>query len=174
MIVGAAVSLVIAGCCVATSFLAPQWRSYTAADGSFTVSFPGKPEVVTSSFQTPNGAVAFASYTVKATFLGRVYGVQSYEPEVKGSRPPDDARLDAMVAATAKELNGKAENQHPVSLGSYPGREVELSGVQNGQTRVLLRVYVVQDRVFELKVFQVGGFETTDDDRTFLNSFRVP
>lgn len=174
--------LLLAGCAPAAAPPAtptpdPDWETYAAENGRFTVEFRRSVPLQTTQ---QNGVVAGRDTTInviQASYLDSDRQALTYFQHpglVSGSLSPA-AYLDSFDLSgfgSAAQLQNVQETA--VQLGSHPGKEwtFQLSDETVLGLNMRLRVYVVEDTIYQLTA---GSLVSATDEpaERFFNSFKV-
>lgn len=163
-----------------------NWREVRPPDAGFVVALPDKPQTVTReiTFEHPGGAVR-ADMTMVSTGVGAtLFAVGTVRLPSHAVEPP--AALAATLAwfrdGLARNLRGTATGaaraQAPAGLGVRALRAAEAFSVK-GQAgdgraaRLAARLYVADDRLFQLVAIGAEGEIPPQALDTFFDSFRL-
>jgi hypothetical protein len=142
---------------------APAWERFHVPAGKFSVLMPGEPSLEESKADEELGGGAMKVYTAYHPDQALVLAAISVElpEEIRKKLSPDDI------------LDRKVKKGRKITLGKYPGRELEET--QQGKGRGITRTYVVEDRVLAVVVidlYPTQGAMPRDTAR-FLDSLRL-
>ena len=79
-----------------------------------------------------------------------------------------DSSRDGAVA----NMEGKLVSEKNVKLGKHPGREIRIN-VAEGKRLFRVRVYLVEQRLYQVVVFGTPETATSKDADKFLDSFKL-
>lgn len=148
-----------------------QWQQFGASEGGFTVSMPGQPVKRQEALTTAVGPLQSWSYSV-APAQGVAYGVDYADyPSAVVQRYPPDAVLNSARDALVAKVNGRLRDERAISLGGYPGRELQLDVATGGFVRA--RLYLVGQRQYQVVAVIPNDKAGSQDASRFLNSFKL-
>jgi len=119
-----------------------NWQTYTSDDGSFSIQFPTKPTLETTTLEDS------VVHTVLADKDGIFY--RASFGDLPGYFTQDlspDTILDTRVDQTVDASNGKLVYKNDISLQGYPGREFMIES-SDLNAMVIQRVYLVGNTRF--------------------------
>jgi hypothetical protein len=150
----------------------PGWSQVLPSDKSCSVVMPGAPKSETKSLKTSEGKVAVTNFATKPE-NGRGAFLFSYsEPEESFVKPdPPQARLDRARDGLVKSSQGKIIEEKKLTLQNHSGVEITLLLTRDRQVRV--RIYVVQNRVYQLFVIGDRIQVESGDAVRFLDSLKI-
>jgi hypothetical protein len=164
-----------------SSFLAENgqtaWEEFTCEPGNFAVSFPGKPEKETQTFNTPFGKMEQQVFGLEKD--GSTAYLVSYIdfPGQSTDMIDRDQFLDAARDGMVEEYGARVTNETTIQLDySYPGREVAFEGAL-GSRRFSgrSRIFLVEQRLYQLMILgEQATVDEEDADRFFLSFEHVP
>lgn len=153
-----------------------RWQEYKADDGSFTVEMPTKPVESVRNQPTVDGEIQIHALMGNMNEQGiYIVGYTDY-PAAWPEYYSTDEMLDLAAEDAVNRSGSTLVSQKSISLGSYPGMEVEMivppDKIPDGG-RLVCRVYWDAPRMY---VVIVGGPESSEvyETRTkFLDSFKL-
>jgi hypothetical protein len=145
-------------------------RTVDSTSGRLKAWLPGYPYPTNQNVDSPYGSVAFHAFSDDGP---RISCTVSWS-----DRGPTDVRTDAqlfeetgrMIATT---VDGKVLAQRDTSLGSYVGKDLQLSAAKPRVGSYRVRVYVVGPRLYTMTVFMMPGAELDADIDRFFESLTV-
>jgi hypothetical protein len=148
-----------------------EWKEFTPKDGSFSVLLPGTPTEHKKTVMSPNGMVEVLLFEVSGP--GDSKFVIGYSEFPEGSIKPgtEDKRLDNARDGAITNAKGTLVRQKNLLLDKYPGREAVFK--VEGKGLVLLRLYAVKNRLFQLVVMGNEELLASQDAEKFLKSFKL-
>ena len=156
-------------------YLANNWYSYTAKDGSYTVYFPGQPEEKKLSVETYlgklNAVLVFYKYPEKERF----FSVSSIRYPVAPSEYNVEKGLDGARDGAAKNSNSIIISENKISYQEFPGREIILQSKVQPSFRLLLRIFIDPNgpTLYSLQVTGPDGKLDFPEAKAFLDSFSI-
>lgn len=151
-------------------FLPYRWRTFRAADGSFSVRFPGKVTMDERSVQLVIGGTT-ALHEVTAQPTNHTVYSCSYgtDPRLVTSAV-QDVLNEARDAAVAN-VQGIAVSDRDLEVGGYPAKDIEVRA--RGDSVMDMRLIAVGRRMFALTVIDTdGGQPDSKNTYKFFNSIR--
>ena len=147
-----------------------EWKEFASKDGRFTVLFPGTPEQSKADTESDFGKGVLHMNTVQVgrTMFGAHYC--DFPPDVK--KVPLKQVYDSSRDGAAENMQGKLMSEKEVKLGDHPGREIQIS-VANGRQLFRARVYLVEQRLYQVVVFGTKEAATSKDADKFMDSFKL-
>jgi hypothetical protein len=148
------------------------WQDFAPKDGSFTVLLPGKPTEHKKSIKQDSGMVEVLLFEV-AVPPGDSKFVVGYSefPEASIKPGTEDKRLDNAQGGAVASVKGKLVRQKILLLDTYPGRELLIK--IDGKSMVMMRLYAVKNRLYQLVVVGSEELVTGRDAEKFLMSFKL-
>ena len=150
----------------------PSSLRYTSPEGRYSVLFPAQPTLSTQQVSAPDGTpmtqyMAMASGNMGMMMVAYI----DYAADVVFSL--DKAR-DEMV----NSIKGTLLDEHSMSLGGAPGRQLKISAMTEQGMEFIdrARFYDVKPRVYVLQCIfpkSIDSAETAERCEQFFDSFRV-
>jgi hypothetical protein len=157
-----------------------KWVTYTTPEGRYSVSLPQQPTLKTQESSTADGE-KFPQYLAIASDEQLTF-VMGYFDVAPDSTFSMDLARDGMV----KKVAGKVVSEKPITLGTHPGRDMNLAlkinlptaeGEPSSQIDYVdrLRMYEVGKRVYILQAFFPKALESEAVARVtkYFDSFQV-
>jgi len=161
------VGVVLAGCGGTT------WSEFSSAEGAFSVLMPGTPTEETQTEETEMGGIDVHSFTFEEGGVAYLVGYNVFPAAVIEAADPD-ALLDGACDGQVKAVNGTRVNEEEITLGAYPGRELEiLIEDSEGPASLRSRNFLVGDRLYQVMVVGPEGQSASPDTTKFLDSFKL-
>ncbi len=165
----ATVCLVLLVCATsAASTPLNKWGEHVYDDDGFAISAPTQPIVEKGPANSPAGEVELHFYSFS---LGGDSGfvVMTNTLNPADHRTPQQILTDGKYGAVAA-VKGKLVSEMPISLGNYPGIQLE---VEAPRRYIQARVYVVGRRVYQLLAVAPIGKPIPPETDRFFRSFRL-
>jgi hypothetical protein len=158
--------LVLSAYVASVSAQSSDWKEYVYADDGFAVSFPSEPTLTKSMIPLKIGGEAeMHQYLVDAG------GGYSFLADVGYAPSGDVYSLTAARDGMVNAVKGKLVSEMPISLGNYPGLQVEIEA-QGFHVRA--RLYIVGERrLYELISGADSDKPISLDTTRFFASFRL-
>jgi hypothetical protein len=164
------VALAVALTATFTATAAPAFlRTFTSRDGGFQISVSSTPKEETQSLK-----IGFATIPLK-TFSGDLGGDGIYAvayadfPRGAAAQAGADKVLDGCITGVASR--GTLLSSKKISLGFYPGREADVE-ILGGKATLRVRVYLVNDRLYQVMAGTPKGQINSLTVSSFLDSFK--
>jgi hypothetical protein len=147
-----------------------EWKEFSSKEGQFKVLMPGKPkqEDLETAGDFGKGVLHMNSVHVGKTFYGANYG--DFPAAIK--KAPLKKVLDSSRDGAVANLEGKLAREKDIKLGKYPGREVQIE-VGEGKQLFRARVYLVEQRLYQVVVCGTKEVATSKEAERFLDSFKL-
>lgn len=142
------------------------WKTYSSTEGLFSVRFPVPPKE-----ETRNGAKGSRVRFVSAQVPGQEFSVNYTDfPEgVKGI--PAGNVIDGIRNHLVRATRGKLLEDRYVEIKPYQGREIRIETPDRATT--LFRVYLVKNRLYQLRVLALAGQLHPEGAARFFDSFKL-
>ncbi len=147
-----------------------SWQTLNSKEGRFKIDFPGKPANQSQPVTLPNlTSTTLYMWTLETPTNNYMTGYNDYpdalvrinsETLLKGAR-------DGAISMTG----GKFKSEKKISYGVFPGREVTY--MVGGDKTIIQRIYIVNNRLYQMAVGFITGKEAPNDTAKFFNSFVV-
>ena len=164
-------AVVLALLCVTAARAQPEGVDVSPKGGRFKVRFPGKPEEKSQKAKTPLGELTVYTATF-ATPDGGVYLVSHVDYPAAAAAPAEHETLLNGARDGLKGKDGKVVTEAKVALGAdaAAGREVV---VDRGKVQLRYRLFVRDNRLYQVGTVGTGGFVTGKAATEFLDSFEL-
>jgi hypothetical protein len=148
----------------------PDWKEFASQEGRFKVLMPGTPKQ--DKFDTESdfgkGVLYMNSIAVGKTMYGANYC--DFPAEIK--KAPIKQVFDSSRDGAVANMQGKLAGEKDIKLGDYPGREIQID-VAGGKQLFRARVYLVDQRLYQVVVMGTKEAATSKDADKFLDSFKL-
>jgi len=148
----------------------PEWKEFVAKDGRFKISMPGTPKKRELETESDFGKGVLYMNVVEVGKTMYAANYCDFPAEVKKATLQQvyDSSRDGAVA----NMEGKLVSEKNVKLGKHPGREIRIN-VAEGKRLFRVRVYLVEQRLYQVVVFGTPETATSKDADKFLDSFKL-
>ena len=148
-----------------------EWKTFSPDGGGFSVQMPGTPKEFKKNLETQAGPVEMLIYELPVPGTeGKL--VVSYCDFPEATKPgTEDKRLDNARDGAIASSKGKLKREKSLLIETYPGREVTIDVEEKGL--VVLRLYAVNKRLYQVMVVGPMDLVTSQDAQKFLTSFRL-
>ena len=178
----------VAACVIALGVIATacnptfNWRAFRSADG-FAVVLPGRPQTVSREVRLPDGVVqmSMTSTGIGATLFA--VGVAQLPSGLSSEAPGRERAITHLRDALVRNVNGRIINSSAASLSVPPGESrkvlaaeaIEAAGRDSGgrAVRLAARLFIVDDRLYQVVALSAEGEVPPDAIETFFTSFRL-
>lgn len=156
--------------CVAVSAqTVDAWQTFKSESGNFSVSMPCKPSVEAQDVKSDDGPVKQAFHSCQNR---TGYFMVTFVEYPKASK--EKIMLDAYRDDALKNTGSKLVSEAPLTLDTYPGREIVASGVVDKSEVVFnWRIYLVDKRIYALTTGTTKENAKSPDISKFLTSFAL-
>ena len=152
--------------------VATDWKPFSPKDGTFTVLLPGKPTEFKKSIKTKTGDAEGLLFELAVPPGDGTFVVGFSEFKESAIKPgTEDKHLDNARDGAVASVNGKLKRERSLLLDTYPGRELYIE--VEGKATVLIRMYAVKNRLYEIAAAGGAAFVTSKDAANFLESFKL-
>jgi hypothetical protein len=143
-----------------------DWKEVTSTDGRFKVLMPAEPVQQTVKEEPPVGPITVYFSTVKYKSDGFFAGWADLPPK------PPFATEDLLQGVAKRYDHATVKSSKEVTFQDNPGREFELESA--GARKIVGRLYVVKDRLYELLVIGDGPRPPAEAEvKRFFDSFQL-
>jgi len=151
----------------------PGWKKFTSREGGFSVLMPGTPVAKREAVPTPLGPIATYFFSLEVQQGTNLTVSFAEVPQgLLGLEGVDDLLLTMARDAAVKQVDGKLLKDEPVKLNQrIPGREFQIDVGLGSILR--MRVFLVQNRVYQIVAAGPKDYATGKDADKFLDSFTL-
>jgi len=162
--------------CLAAAFLVAagdaitKFEAFAPKGGRFTVQMPGQPKEQKSTAKTAIGPIDIHMFVYEADpNTAYMVGYNDY-PEGMMKKADPEKVLDGARDGAVKNVNGKLDWEKKITIDGHPGRDFAVTA--EGLS-VRDRIYLVNDRLYQVMLVGSKDFITGKDGEKFLNSFKL-
>lgn len=150
--------------------VAPEgWITHSPPGSGFSVKMPERPKRDSRTLNTEVGPVALQMDMVENLNRAYVVGYCDYPEDMVRNSDKNEILKGAMNGG-ARGTGGQLKRSQPITLNGHPGLEFWATiPDKNGKSRY--RVYLVNNRLFQLGVIHDEGFEPNTE--LFFGSFEL-
>jgi hypothetical protein len=149
-----------------------EWKAFSPEDGAFAVQMPGTPTEFKKTIQTPNGPVEVLVFELAVPASeGKIAVGYSEFPEASVKPGTEDKRLDNARDGAVASSKGKLKREKSLLLDTHPGRELTIE--IEGKGMVVMRLYAVNNRLYQVVAVGPADLVTSQDAQKFLTSFHL-
>jgi hypothetical protein len=148
----------------------PDWKEFASKEGRFKVQMPGTPRQTMHDTESDFGKGVLYMNTVQ---VGKtMYGANYCDFPAEIKKAPLKQVFDSSRDGAVANLEGKLASEKDIKLDKYPGREVQIE-VAGGKRLFRARVYLVEQRLYQVVVFGTKDAATSKEADKFLDSFAL-
>ncbi len=146
------------------------WFSFSSHEGGFFIEAPGVMDEHIATMETMIGPIQFTTYVLEREKVLYMVGYSDWPDTLVEKNP--DGLLDFAIEGAVTSIKGKMLRNAPIVLGSHNGRELIVDMVSMNQEHTI-RIYLVENRMYQLSVLIPKRDEFKAQRTRFLNSFRL-
>jgi hypothetical protein len=146
------------------------WKEFAPKDGKFKVTMPGVPKPKQLETESDFGKGVLHMNAVE--FGKGMYAANYSDFPAAIKKVPSKQIFDSSRDGAIANMGGKLSNEKDIKLGDYPGREIKID-VADGKQLFRVRVYLVDQRLYQVVVFGTPEMATSKDADKFLDSFKL-
>ena len=154
----------------------PDWKTFCSKEGGFSVLLPGTPSESVERIGLNEFVVE--SHVFKGDYTPMAYQVAYFDWPAKARAATPDERLDWLHGQLFKDkLQNVISNQKITLADRHPGRETTYKEPQSltisADALSTLRLYMVNERIYQVRVVATVSGALSPDLQRFLDSFRL-
>jgi hypothetical protein len=148
-----------------------NWKTFSSAEGKYSVWFPGTPEVTNIILTVSNIDFSQSCYFVWAD-MQTEYAVNcgDYPKNLEKLKP--EQQFDICQSGVTGKI-GKIVSQRDVKAGDYPSRDIEFIAGGKANYSGRIRLILANKRLYQIMVIFLTVDPHPADRDIFFNSFRV-
>jgi hypothetical protein len=149
-----------------------EWSIFEPPNSGFTVLMPGQPGEHKKKVALPQGfgELILFDATLKGSDVRCVAAYTDY-PSAAYPAGTLDKRLDNARDGAVSASRGRLARERSIVLGVNPGRELTIT--IDGKNTMVMRLYAVNDRLFQVAVVGPADVVTSANAAKFLESFKL-
>jgi hypothetical protein len=149
-----------------------DWQALAPKDGGFSILFPGIPTESNKAIKTASGTTNVTLFELKVPpGDGRFVFGYSQLPDSSILVGTEDKHLDNARDGAVASSKGKLIREKSLLLDTHPGRELYIE--VEGKAIVLMRMYAVKHRLYQVVVVGSADLVTSQSAAKFLDSFKL-
>ena len=148
----------------------PEWKEFASKEGRFKVLMPGIPKQNQVETESDFGKGILHMNVVQAGKT--MYGANYCDFPAAIKKVPLKQLFDSSRDGAVANLEGKLANEKDIKLGEHPGREIQID-VANGKQLFRVRVYLVDQRLYQVVILGTKEQATSKTADRFLDSFKL-
>jgi len=150
------------------------WKDFTPVYGGFSVQMPGVPTDRKETFRSGAADVTLYLFELQRgkpndNDTVSVQYMDYTEQRLKELRTANEV-LKKAATVDAYNIGGTVVSERSISLGRYPGRELQ---VENAERAMRIRIYLVDRRLYKVTAAWPKSRAFSAEDERFLNSFQL-
>lgn len=148
----------------------PEWKEFASKDGRFKVLMPGTPKQNKVETESDFGkGVLYMNVTLAGKSM---YGANYCDFPAEIKKAPIKQVFDSSRDGAVANMEGKLASEKDIKLGEHPGREIQID-VAEGKRLFRVRVYLVEQRLYQVVIFGSPEAATSKEADKFLDSFKL-
>ncbi len=150
---------------------ASDMQAYKSEDGNFSIMFPGTPEQSFEQVPTEVGDIGMTTLMYEES-VTKVYMVAyaDYPSELVEASDPDVLIQAAKDGALSSQQMNNLDEETDISINGYTGLYFKAN---NGQYYISYKIYLVNNRLYQIGILRDGSYATLEDEAAFLDSFTL-
>lgn len=157
------------------------WETTVVRDGNFQIKFPATPGIRHENIETVMGPLQVTTYYVEPDNMddeNLIYSASliNYPAEVIASRLGNGEQTEQFLNYTLEEIIKRHDagliSEKNIAYGLFPGKEVLLD-YNHGLAEIKCRLYLVDNKLYTLKVTYIPRNNHNKPRDFFLNSFKL-
>ena len=152
-----------------------QPQAYVSEEGGFQIMTPLPLEESTQSVDSELGPIEVHFFMAELSNRAYMVGYSDYPEDFIAQSDPQ-VLLDGARDGAVGNINGKLVSEFKISLADqYPGRELVVTALLDEDTEGTLkgRMYLVNNRLYQIMVVAPSGDMSTQAMDDFINSFTL-
>lgn len=147
-----------------------KFEEFAPKGGRFTVQMPPGPKEQNNTVKTAIGPIEVHMFVCEPDpSTAYIVGYSDY-PEAMMKKADTEKVLDGARDGAVKNVNGKLDWEKKVTIDGHSGRDFALSTERfKGRDRI----YLVNDRLYQVMLVGTKDFITSKDGEKFLDSFKL-
>jgi hypothetical protein len=147
-----------------------EWKSFISKEGNYEVQMPGTPLENRKIVKLPNGTVFVVQATLEVKKGEYVVGFSEH-PDAVVKADTAEKRLDNARNGVLSKTHAKLKSEKQIKLEGHNGRELDLE--INANLVVRARLFVINNRMYQLMVVGPRELVASADTGKFLDSFKL-
>lgn len=150
----------------------PAPETFASETGEFSIAAPAAFEETQQSVETPVGPVDIYTFTAETDDTAYVVAYSDYPTEIIEQTDPQ-VLLDSSRDGAVTNLGGTLVSEEVIDLEGNPGRSLVINATANEDQAATInsRIYLVDNRLYQVLVVAPEGESTPEASETFLDSF---
>ncbi len=147
-----------------------EWMEFVSKEGRFKVLMPGTPkqDKIDTESDFGKGVLHMNVAQTGKTMFGANYC--DFPAEIK--KAPLKKVFDSSRDGAVANMEGKLASEKDIKFGQYPGREIQIE-VAGGKGLFRARVYLVEQRLYQVVIFGTPDEAGSKEADKFLDSFKL-
>ena len=147
------------------------WQELSSGEGGFSVLMPGKPIEEMQKVNTQRGVIGMHIFTLKRKGIAYAASYNDY-PEVIARLHNAEKMLTGARDGVISSVRGKLLSEFIISIGTYPGREVQIA-LGDGKYVMRTRFYLVKNRLYQVGVITPKQDIYSKNVTKYFESFKL-
>jgi len=150
------------------------WKTYSSSHGGFSILMPGTPSEQRQGMDTALGRIYATDYRVHQKNVVYFASYGDYPPGFVNRSNVNTVLIGVRDGAIGG-INGRLLTERFISLDGYPGLEyvAEFTFRNPGDATVKSRIYLKNNRLFQISIFGLRNEVSVAQQNKYLNSFKL-
>ncbi len=148
----------------------PEWKEFVSKEGRFKVLMPGTPKADKVATESDFGKGTLSMNVAQSGNVMYGANYSDFPPGIK--KTPIKQLFDSSRDGAVANLQGKLASEKDIKLGDHPGRELRIE-VAGGKQLFRARVFLVDQRIYQVVVLSSPEAATSKEADRFLDSFKL-
>ena len=151
-----------------------SFEDFSSDAGQFSIVVPSTFQETQESVETPVGPINIHTFTAEEQNSAYVVAYSDYPAEIVEQSDPQ-ILLDSSRDGALGNLNGNIISEEPIDIDGNPGRSLVIDTVDpaGDEATIKSRIYLVDNRLYQILVVTPKGQEEAAKPETFLESFTL-
>lgn len=152
---------------------ATSLKLFNSPEGKFSVWLPGDPKVDSQTVDAAGMKIKVTMYTISSGTGAYIAGFNDYPAEMMKGTDLQNL-LDGARDGGLKNINATLVNETKIDKDGFPGRDITAKANAQGKDyNMRMRVYIVNNRLYQTMALYEPGKMSDADIAQFLNSFTL-
>jgi hypothetical protein len=156
-----------------TAELTKNWMTYTPQDKSYTVKFPGKPQIQNHTNKTKIGEIQFLIVGYEDRAKHRAYLTSNLYYPMKPANYDVEKGLDGARDGALKNTKSTLISENKITLNGYSGREILMKDGKKLTTKAKIFIDPNGPILYQILVVTDDKNVKFPEAEAFFNSFNI-
>lgn len=148
---------------------AQDWKEFNSNECRCSALFPGTPQSKTQGMQTKVGTLEAKMFMLEMPSAFYAMAYVDYPKDAVAKGAPDELLNGARDGAVGN-VKGKLVSETKITMNGAPGRELRIEAP--GDLNLTARIYLVNQRLYQVLVVAPKAKEGEAEAKKFLDSFK--